>query len=133
MQRLFITAKCHRAKVTGANLNYTGSIAVSEEIMEAMGLAPFEFVHVNNCANGAHWETYVIPGEPGEITLHGPPAHHFKQGDLVVINRLVSVDVSEVAKIEHHCVFVDAENRVTRIDRKTMTDMALGKWKKPNS
>jgi aspartate 1-decarboxylase len=128
MQRLFITAKCHRAKVTGANLDYTGSIAVSEEIMDAMGLAPFEFVHVNNCANGAHWETYVIPGLPGEITLHGPPAHHFKAGDLVVINRLVSVELSEIAKVEHVCVFVDGENHVTRVDKKSMADMALRRW-----
>lgn len=116
MQRIFVTAKCHRATVTDANLDYKGSIAVSREIMDAMGLLPFEFVHVNNLANGAHWETYVIPGLPGEVTLHGPPAHHFKRGDRVVINRLVHVSPLELEDLEHRCVFVGPDNRVTRVD-----------------
>ena len=113
MERLFVTAKCHRAAVTDANLEYTGSLAVSREIMAAMHLLPFEFVHVNNCTNGAHWEMFVIPGAEGEVTLHGPPAHHFKKGDRVVINRLVSVQSKDVLDVEYRCVFVDENNRVT--------------------
>lgn len=116
MQRLFINAKCHRARVTDANLDYKGSIAISREIMLAMKLLPYEFVHVNNCANGAHWETFVIPGELGEITLHGPPAHHFKAGDIVVINRLVSVKPNEIDGLEFRCVYVDENNRVTNLE-----------------
>ena len=118
MQRLFVTAKCHRATVTDANLTYKGSIAISREIMDAMGLLPFEFVHVNNCANGAHWETYAIPGLPGEITLHGPPAHHFKRGDQVVINRLVHVGPHDIEHLEHRCVFVGPLNDVVRVETK---------------
>jgi aspartate 1-decarboxylase len=57
-----IKSKIHRATVTDGDLNYHGSITICRKLMEAAELMPFEYVHVNNINNAAHWETYVIPG-----------------------------------------------------------------------
>ena len=35
MKRTFIKSKIHRAKVTGADLNYVGSISICPKLMEA--------------------------------------------------------------------------------------------------
>ena len=108
MHKTFIKSKIHRAKVTDANLNYVGSISISTELMEAAGLRPYEFVHVNNLSNAAHWETYVIPGGPGEITLNGPPSRLFAPDDLVVVLSFINLEPGETH--EHVTVFVDEHN-----------------------
>lgn len=113
--RMFVTAKIHRATVTGADLRSRGSIGICPELMQAAGLAPYEFVHVNSFANGHHWETFVIPGLPGQITLHGPPTHHFHVGDRVVINRIEIVTPEELPFLEHRCVEATDDNKVLRV------------------
>jgi len=116
MFRTFVKSKIHRAKVTGADLNYVGSISICPELMRAAGMLPYEFVHVNNLSNGFHWETYALLGNPGEITLNGPPARNFCRDDLVVILTLLNVAVGEEDKVKHTVVFVDAENKITSVE-----------------
>jgi aspartate 1-decarboxylase len=74
----------------------------------------FELVHINNVNNGNHWETYVIPGDPQSIVLNGPPAHLFSRGDIIVINRIEHIPVTELGDITQTVVYVDAENKVTQ-------------------
>lgn len=112
-QRLFVTAKIHRATVTDANADYKGSIAICPELIAASGLMKFELVHINNVNNGNHWETYVIPGEPQSIVLNGPPAHLFSRGDIVVINRIENIPINELDTVTQTVIYVDAENRIT--------------------
>lgn len=112
-QRLFVTAKIHRATVTDANADYKGSIAICPELIAAAGLMKFELVHINNVNNGNHWETYVIPGEPQSIVLNGPPAHLFSRGDIVVINRIENIPINELDTVTQTVIYVDAENRIT--------------------
>jgi aspartate 1-decarboxylase len=126
MARIFITAKLHRGRVTGALLDYEGSISLPPAIMAAMGVLPFEFVHVNSLANGFHWETYALPGEPGEITLNGPPARHFRPGDLVVINRLEHLDRVDPAALTQTVVHVNAANAITAIETKRAMPHGIG-------
>lgn len=111
MKRLFVRAKIHRATVTDANLEYMGSISICPQLMEQAGIAPFEFVHVNNVRNGVHWETYAVVGAKGEITLNGPPAHHFQRNDKVIIFALAELEPEEVATFMHTTVIVDLINR----------------------
>ncbi len=113
-QRLFVTAKVHRATVTDANVDYKASIAICPDIIAAAGLMKFEFVHINNVNNGNHWETYVIPGEPRSIVLNGPPAHLFSKGDIVVINRLEHIPVTELDSVTQTVIYVDADNKITK-------------------
>lgn len=120
--RLFVTSKLHHATITGSDLRSRGSISLPQELMDAMGVLPYEFVHVNSFANGKHWETFVIPGLPGEITLHGPPSHHFRRGDRIVVNRLEMLHAADLPFAQHRCVEVDDNNRVLKVHTKSVME-----------
>lgn len=115
MLNLMVKSKIHRATVTDGNLNYKGSITVGKELMEAANLRPFEFVHVNNLSNAHHWETYVIPGNTGEIILNGPPARLFQPGDKVVILGFSYLAEHEMKDFNHIDVMVDDANGIIDI------------------
>jgi aspartate 1-decarboxylase len=76
MQIEVVKSKIHRVKVTGADLNYIGSITIDEALMEASNIIEGEKVAIVNVNNGERLETYVIKGNrnSGEITLNGPAA-----------------------------------------------------------
>jgi aspartate 1-decarboxylase len=83
--------------------------------MEAAGLRPFEFVHVNNLSNAAHWETYVIPGDTGQIILNGPPARLFQPSDKVVILGFSYLVEIELENFVHVDVMVNDKNEITEV------------------
>ena len=87
MQISVLKSKIHRAKVTSASLDYQGSLTVPQDLMDRVGLFPYERILCGNLANGARFETYVIPGESGsgEIVLNGATAHLGKVGDRIII------------------------------------------------
>ncbi|MFY7810120.1 MAG: aspartate 1-decarboxylase [Flavobacterium sp.] len=87
MQIQVLKSKIHRVSVTGADLNYIGSITIDEELMEASNLIEGEKVHIVNINNGERFETYAIKGNKnsGEITLNGPAARRVQKGDIIII------------------------------------------------
>ena len=87
MQIEVVKSKIHRVKVTGADLNYIGSITIDEDLMDAANIIQGEKVHIVNINNGERLETYVIPGprKSGEITLNGPAARKVAKGDIIII------------------------------------------------
>ena len=87
MQIQVVKSKIHRVKVTGADLNYIGSITIDEALMEASNLIEGEKVSIVNINNGERLETYAIPGprKSGEITLNGPAARKVAKGDIIII------------------------------------------------
>lgn len=87
MQIEIVKSKIHRVKVTGADLNYIGSITIDEDLMNAANIIQGEKVHIVNINNGERLETYVIPGprKSGEITLNGPAARKVAKGDIIII------------------------------------------------
>ena len=116
MLRVMCKSKIHRATVTGADLNYVGSITIDPELMEAADLLEYEQVHVVNINNGARFETYVIPGTPGagEICLNGAAARLAHRGDRVIIISYAQYEKSEMESYRPAFVFVDEENHITR-------------------
>ena len=82
-----VKSKIHRVKVTGADLNYVGSITIDEDLMNAANIIEGERIQVDNNNNGERLETYVIAGEKnsGEITLNGPAARKVQKGDVIII------------------------------------------------
>jgi aspartate 1-decarboxylase len=82
-----LKSKIHNVTVTGADLNYIGSVTIDEDLMDAAGLVVNEKVHVLNRNNGERLETYVITGQrgSGEICLNGPAARKIAVGDVVII------------------------------------------------
>jgi aspartate 1-decarboxylase len=82
-----LRTKLLRAEVTGARLDYEGSLAIDIELMNLVGMLPYEKILVGNLANGERFETYAIPAPAGtrEVCLNGATAHLGKPGDLLVI------------------------------------------------
>lgn len=113
-------AKIHRATVTDAHLDYVGSVTIDGLLLDAAGLLPGQAVLVNSLANGISWKTYIMRGEEGkgEIILNGPPAHHFKRGDIVIILSYVFVSEEDAKKMTHPTtVFVDGKNQMTEVKK----------------
>jgi aspartate 1-decarboxylase len=87
MNLFLLKSKIHRATVTGGDLNYEGSLTISEDLMEKCGLLEYEKILCGNMANGNRFETYAIRGGRGrgEIIMNGAVAHLGKKGDVLTI------------------------------------------------
>ncbi|GAB4280537.1 MAG: hypothetical protein Kow0056_15060 [Coriobacteriia bacterium] len=117
MRRRMLKSKIHRATVTGADVDYEGSITLDRALMDAADILPYEEVAVWDVTNGARLETYVIPGErdSGVVCINGAAAHLVDEGDLVIIASFAEYDEAEAARHVPRNVFVDGANRVTEI------------------
>lgn len=115
MRVTLLKAKIHRATVTGADLNYEGSITIDPALCEAAGIVAFEKVEIYNCNTGGRLSTYVILGEDGEVCLNGAAARMVQRGDIVIIAAYVELETAEIA--EHHPVVVqvDEANRIRSV------------------
>src|SRR5438445_13887085 len=97
MQLKVLKSKLHLAAVSASNLNYHGSLTVDPELMEAVGLLPYEAILVSNVATGARGETYVLPGERGlgQIELNGAMARLGAVGDRVIVMAFAQLEPAE--------------------------------------
>ena len=104
-----LKSKIHRVKVTEANLNYLGSIAIDEDLMDAAGLIENEKVLVVNVNNGERLETYVIRGERGSglISLNGAAARKAQIDDILLIMSFASMDFEEAKVFRPKIIFPD--------------------------
>lgn len=120
MQRMMLKSKIHRATVTDANLDYEGSVAIDEALMEAAGIYEFEQVHIYDINNGSRLTTYAIKGErnSGVISINGAAAHLAKKGDLVIIASYSVLDEEEARKHSPVLVYVDKKNSVKKVSSK---------------
>ncbi|MDH7570288.1 MAG: aspartate 1-decarboxylase [Armatimonadota bacterium] len=107
-----LKSKIHRATVTGADIDYVGSITIDLDLMDRAGLHPGEQVHVWNVANGARFETYAMPGDRGSgvICVNGAAAHLARPGDKVIIAAFALTD----EPVQPRIVLVDEQNRFAR-------------------
>ena len=112
MQIQILKSKIHRVKVTGADLNYIGSITIDKDLMEASNLIAGEKVQVVNINNGERIETYVIPGKrgSGEIALNGPAARKVAKDDIVIIISYATLDFEEAKRFEPTVIFPNETN-----------------------
>ena len=107
MQIQVVKSKIHRVKVTGADLNYIGSITIDEALMEAANIIEGEKVSIVNINNGERLETYAIKGNrnSGEITLNGPAARKVQKGDIIIIISYGIIDFEEAKSFKPSLVF----------------------------
>jgi aspartate 1-decarboxylase len=104
-------SKIHRATVTGADVDYVGSITLDPELMRLADLHEFEQVHVLDVDNGARFETYAMSGSTGDVILNGAAARLVKPGDRVIVITYGQYDEAELASYEPRIVHVDERNR----------------------
>ena len=117
MRRRMMKSKIHRATVTDANLNYVGSITLDRALMKAADILEWEQVTVLDIDNGARFETYAIPGGPGEVCLNGAAARLVHQGDKVIVITYADYDAAELGAFEPCIVHVDAANAMIDEER----------------
>lgn len=117
MELSVLKCKIHRATVTETQVDYEGSCAIDEDLLDASGIREFEQIHVWNVNNGERLVTYAIRGERGSgmISLNGSAAHRAKPGDLVIIAAFAHMTEAECAQHQPSLVYVDADNRIARL------------------
>jgi aspartate 1-decarboxylase len=104
-------SKIHRARVTGADLNYVGSISLDPELMALADILEWEKVAVLDIDNGARFETYAIVGGPGEVTLNGAAARLVHPGDRVIVITYADYEDAELEGFTPTIVHVDDRTR----------------------
>lgn len=109
-----LKSKIHQATITMADLNYVGSIAIDENLMDAANLIENERVHIYNITNGERLETYVIKGERGSgiISLNGAAARKAQIGDSVIIVSYASMDFEEAKSFKPSIIFPNSNNQL---------------------
>ena len=117
MTRDMFKSKIHRIRVTGADVNYEGSITLDPELMKAADILQYERVHVWNVTRGTRLETYAITGKAGtgDCVLNGAAAHLNKPGDIVIVATFAPMSAAEAKKHVPAVVFVDEKNRIREI------------------
>lgn len=114
MKRTLLKSKIHRATVTGAYLDYEGSIAVDPQLCRAADMKEFEKIDIYNVNSGARFSTYIIFGKEGEISLNGAAARMVQIGDLVILASYADYNEGEVEVHKPKIVLVDGKNQITQ-------------------
>ena len=107
MQIQVLKSKIHRVKVTGADLNYIGSITIDEALLEASNIIEGEKVSIVNINNGERFDTYAIKGakNSGTITLNGPAARKVQKDDIIIIISYATLDFEEAKTFKPWVIF----------------------------
>ena len=109
-----VKSKIHRVKVTGADLNYIGSITIDMDLMEAANIFEGEEIHIVNNNNGERFATYVIPGSrgSGEITVNGAAARKVSLGDILILITYASMNIEDAKTFKPSIIFPNEENNL---------------------
>ena len=111
-----VKSKIHRVKVTGADLNYIGSITIDQDLMDAANIIEGEKVQIVNNNNGERLETYAIPGprNSGEITLNGAAARKVAKGDVLILITYAMMDIEDAKNFKPKLLFPNEENNLLK-------------------
>jgi aspartate 1-decarboxylase len=115
MNITLLKAKIHRATVTGADIDYEGSISVDRDLLKVANLREFERVDIYNCNNGERFSTYIILGEPGQVALNGAAARKVLPGDEVIIASYAQMSEEEAESFQPTVVLVNKDNSIKSI------------------
>lgn len=115
MKLTMLKSKLHRATVTHAELDYEGSCAIDQDLMDAANILPFEQLHIYNIANGERFTTYAItaPRGSGTIGVNGAAAHKASKDDLLIICTYAELEASEAEHFKPMLVYVGQDNQIT--------------------
>ncbi|MBF0284652.1 MAG: aspartate 1-decarboxylase [Magnetococcales bacterium] len=119
MELNLLKCKIHRAVVTEAHLDYEGSCAIDETLMEAAGILEYEQIHVWNVTNGHRFTTYAIRGarDTGMISVNGSAAHRAGPGDIVIIAAFARMTPEEAQLHSPRLVYIQEGNRIREVGR----------------
>ena len=123
MQKIMLTSKLHRARVTDCNIEYEGSIEIDEDLMDAAGLKSYEQVHIYDINNGNRLITYVIPGARGSrvISVNGAAARQVEKNDRIIIAAYGMINMEDETGYQPRQVLLDENNHVVKLERAMST------------
>ena len=109
-----LKSKLHRVRVTHSELDYEGSCAIDETLLEAADIKEYQQIDIYNVNNGERFTTYAIRAErnSGTISVNGAAARKASPGDLLIIATYASYSEDELAQFKPQLVYVDAQNRI---------------------
>lgn len=114
-----LKSKLHLATITRCDLNYHGSLTLDPDLMDAVGLLPYEAVLISNTATGLRGETYVIPGVRGlgQVEMNGAMARLGATGDRLIVMAFGLLAAGEVEGHQPRVVALDSRNQIVeRLD-----------------
>lgn len=116
MQRTMLQAKIHRVTTTHAELNYEGSCAIDQNLLDASDIREYQAIDIYNVTNGERFSTYAISAERGSgvISVNGAAARRAAVGDILIIACYSAYSELELQKYEPKLVYVDGRNRIVR-------------------
>ncbi|MBL8505116.1 MAG: aspartate 1-decarboxylase [Methylobacillus glycogenes] len=114
MQRTMLKSKLHRVRVTHSELDYEGSCAIDENLLEAADIKEYQQIDIYNVNNGERFTTYAIRAQrnSGTISVNGAAARKASPGDLLIIASYANYSEAELAQFKPQLVYVDAQNRI---------------------
>jgi aspartate 1-decarboxylase len=117
MQRTLLKSKLHRVRVTASELEYEGSCAIDENLLDAADIREYERIEIYNVNNGERFATYAIRGQRGSgmISVNGAAARKAAVGDILIIATYSQYSEMELANFVPTLVYVDDKNRIKRI------------------
>lgn len=126
MQRTLLKSKLHRVRVTAAELDYEGSCAIDEALLEAADIREYERIEIYNVTNGERFATYAIRAQRGSgtISVNGAAARKAAVGDVLIIASYATYDEAELQTYSPRLVYVDGANRMVRIGEHIPTQTA---------
>ena len=109
-----LKSKLHRIVVTESKLDYTGSLTLDEDLMDAVGILNYEKLLVANVDNGERCETYAIRGPRGSgvCCLNGAAAHKGKVGDRLIVMTWAQMPEEEARSFTPRIGVLDGNNRL---------------------
>lgn len=109
-----LKSKLHRIVVTESKLDYTGSLTLDEDLMDAVGILNYEKLLVANVDNGERFETYAIRGPRGSgvCCLNGAAAHKGKVGDRLIVMTWAQMSEEEARAFTPRVGVMDANNHL---------------------
>ena len=109
-----LKSKIHRAQVTAGNVDYEGSLGIARDLMDKVGLLPYERILCGNMANGERFETYAIPAElgSGQIILNGATARLGRPGDRLTIMSFTEVEAAQARSWKPQVIVLGEKNTV---------------------
>ena len=113
-----LKSKLHRAIITQVHLDYEGSCAIDEELLEAGSINEYEMIHIYNLNNGNRFTTYAIKAERGSgtISLNGAAAYQGNKDDLIIICTYAEIDQNKAKEHEPKLIyFKDGSNTINDI------------------
>ena len=126
MQRTMLKSKIHRVTVTHSELNYEGSCAIDDDLLEAADIHEYEQIQIYNVTNGERFTTYAIRAERGSgiISVNGAAARLAAAGDILIIASYSVYDEVELQSFKPDLVYVDGQNKIKRQRHKIPVQLA---------